>query len=479
MADLAILGSPRKRVLFALLIATVLILTLATAVHCAVPLASIPTTAVHRLDTGWFFQNGDTLTPLSPLPCEPAFSGDKLTIIRELNGEVPSDDVLAIQTRYQSLRVWADDVLIYETAQGREQALGSMWHFIPCGDYAGASILQVEFIRYDQADGWEVSSIMQDHPAAIRLQILSDHLSAIIVWMVCMLFTLLLVAVGGFMALRRMEDSSLALALAAFVFLSGVWILLDSKVTTVVGGNYALTYFFSYCTFYLLPVPLLAYSQLLLQLNSRLFRLLTWLAAGNAAFWMLLHLLGIVPIRKTAVSVHLIILMFVVALVEELFCRRKAHSRARTARIIWGILFVLVVALVSIALDYAGILPNTNSSALFVWGLFALILSMVMNIGLRIGRLWREQKNMHFYQKLATQDRMTLLFNRNAYELRMLELVATSPAEIAFVLFDIDKLKIINDTYGHHCGDQVIAMAAQCLLEVFGPLSECYRIGGD
>ena len=61
----------------------------------------------------------------------------------------------------------------------------------------------------------------------------------------------------------------------------------------------------------------------------------------------------------------------------------------------------------------------------------------------------------------------------------MRELVAAPPAEIAFVLFDIDKLKIINDTYGHDCGDQVIAMAAQCILEVFGPLGECYRIGGD
>lgn len=281
------------------------------------------------------------------------------------------------------------------------------------------------------------------------------------------------------MALRRIAGASLALTLAAFVFLSGMWILLDSKVTTVAGGNYALTYFFSYCAFYLLPVPLLACSQLLLRLNSRLLRLLTWLAAGNAAFWMLLQLLGVVPIRKTAASVHLIILMFVAALVREFFRRRTDRSRAQLVCTAWGISLVLAVALASIVLDYAGVLPNTNSSAIFVWGLFALILSMIMDTILLIGQLWREQQNMRLYQQLATQDRMTLLSNRNAYELRMRELVSNPPAEVAFILFDIDKMKNINDTYGHHCGDQVIAMAARCILEIFGPLGDCYRIGGD
>lgn len=472
------LGSLRKRVLFALLAVLALALTLAAAVRFAVPLTSMPAAEVRRLDTGWFLQDGDALTPLPPLPCEPDLAGDRLTLVRSID-DAPGEDVLVVQTRYQSLRVWADDALIYDAARGREHALGSMWHFIPCEDYAGASTLRVEFTRYDQADRWEISTVLQGHPDTIRLSLLSAHLPAIVVWTGCMLFTLLLLVAGGFMALRKIKGASLALTLAAFVFLSGVWILLDSKVTTMAGGNYALTYFFSYCAFYLLPVPMLVYSQLLLRLNSRPLRLLTWIAAGNTPFWMLLHLLGVVPIRKTAVSVHLIILLFVVALARESFKRRADRSRPRPVCTAWGICLVLAVALASIVLDYAGVLPNTNSSVVFIWGLFALILSMIMDAVLLIGQLWREQQNMRLYQKLATQDRMTLLSNRNAYELRVRELVAAPPAEVAFVLFDIDRMKRINDTHGHHCGDQVIAMVAHCLLEVFGPLGECYRIGGD
>ena len=475
---MVILGSMRKRFLFTLLLVLALALTLAAAVRYTVPLAAIPETQVRQLDTGWFCQGGDSLTPLAPLPCEPDFSGDTLTLVRSL-ADGSTEDMLAVQTRYQSLRVWADDTLIYDAAQGREHALGSMWHFILCEDYAGASTLRVEFTRYDQGDDWKISSILQGHPDALRLYLLSAHLPAIIVWMSCMLFVLLLVAIGGFMALRRIDGAPLALILAAFIFLSGTWILLDSKVTTLDGGNYALTYFFSYCAFYLLPVPLLAYSQLLLQLNSKPLRLLTWFAAGNAAFWMLLHLLDVIPIRKTAVSVHLIILIFVALLARELFRRRTDRFQMRLVCGVWGISIVLAVALASIVLDYVGILPNTNSSALFVWGLLALILAMIMDTILQIGQLWQEQQKMRFYQQLATQDRMTLLSNRNAYELRMRELVSNPPAEVAFVLFDIDKMKTINDTHGHHCGDQVITMAAQCLLDVFGPLGDCYRIGGD
>ena len=108
-----------------------------------------------------------------------------------------------------------------------------------------------------------------------------------------------------------------------------------------------------------------------------------------------------------------------------------------------------------------------------------MILCMAMDAVMMFHRLWKEQNHMKFYRQLATEDSMTGLANRNAYEFKIQSLADNPPPEISFIMFDIDQLKVINDTYGHQTGDQVISLAAGCISEVFGKHGECYRIGGD
>lgn len=480
MTDFTVLGSSRKRGAFIFILAVVIALTAAAAIRYTTPLAGIPDTEVRQLDSGWFYESNGSLSPLAQLPCQLYFTDDTLCLVRDLTDtETYPGDVLAIQTRYQSIRVWADQTLIYEAAQGQEHALSSMWHFIAAEAYSGFSTLRIQLTKYDQESNWELFAIYQDHPDAIGMHLLKTHLPAILAWLFCMLFALLLIVITLFMVTRHIAGGSLVLALTAFIFLSGTWILLDSKVTTVAGGNYALTYFFSYCVFYLLPVPLLIYFQLMLELKNRLLRYLMWITIGNAGLWMLLHLLNIVSIRNTATSVHLIIIIFLAAFVRETFRKGENRPQKRLMYTFWGIVLIFVVALLSIVLYHAGLLPPTNSAVIFVWGLLALILCMIMDTIVLFGRVWKERQYMEFYRQLATEDSMTRLANRNAYEIRLQELVSHPSGEVSMVLFDIDHMKQINDTYGHHAGDQVILLAAQCIHEVFGYSGDCYRIGGD
>ena len=50
----------------------------------------------------------------------------------------------------------------------------------------------------------------------------------------------------------------------------------------------------------------------------------------------------------------------------------------------------------------------------------------------------------------------------------------------AYVLiFDINKFKQINDTYGHAEGDRALELVARQIYKVYGKYGACYRIGGD
>jgi diguanylate cyclase (GGDEF)-like protein len=45
------------------------------------------------------------------------------------------------------------------------------------------------------------------------------------------------------------------------------------------------------------------------------------------------------------------------------------------------------------------------------------------------------------------------------------------------VLFDVNFLKITNDTLGHLAGDKLLISAAECIARCFG--ENCFRFGGD
>ena len=77
----------------------------------------------------------------------------------------------------------------------------------------------------------------------------------------------------------------------------------------------------------------------------------------------------------------------------------------------------------------------------------------------------------------AYRDSLTNLFNRN-YGMKILEEWIEKKKPFTLLFADLDKLKYINDTFGHHEGDMYIINAAKHLLS-FPSESVVCRLGGD
>ncbi len=89
------------------------------------------------------------------------------------------------------------------------------------------------------------------------------------------------------------------------------------------------------------------------------------------------------------------------------------------------------------------------------------------------------------YQKtlcLSRYDGLTQLYNRHTFD-KICETTidAAQPMEtiISIVLFDLNGLKKVNDTYGHHVGDAYILAMKDFLIAIDTPLTTFSRIGGD
>ncbi|WP_029407991.1 bifunctional diguanylate cyclase/phosphodiesterase [Thiomicrorhabdus sp. Milos-T2] len=82
----------------------------------------------------------------------------------------------------------------------------------------------------------------------------------------------------------------------------------------------------------------------------------------------------------------------------------------------------------------------------------------------------------------ARRDVLTNIYNRRAFDEAWNETVSQhekTPSLTAFMLFDCDFFKALNDTYGHEVGDEVIKLTAATIQQSLPLDCPAYRIGGD
>ena len=83
---------------------------------------------------------------------------------------------------------------------------------------------------------------------------------------------------------------------------------------------------------------------------------------------------------------------------------------------------------------------------------------------------------------LANYDELTGLPNRTLFRDRLNQAVAHAKREhrlVGVIFFDLDHFKKINDTLGHHAGDQLLLGAAKRLKKTVRELDTVARLGGD
>lgn len=93
-----------------------------------------------------------------------------------------------------------------------------------------------------------------------------------------------------------------------------------------------------------------------------------------------------------------------------------------------------------------------------------------------------------YYQKrveeTARTDILTGLGNRLFFNEKIDELLAVNDranviSKLTFFVFDVDRLKFVNDNFGHGAGDEIIRATADCIKQAFPNAEILARVGGD
>jgi len=109
-----------------------------------------------------------------------------------------------------------------------------------------------------------------------------------------------------------------------------------------------------------------------------------------------------------------------------------------------------------------------------------IILTLLLSIFAVWGaRLWRIHKRVKI---MSESDELTGIHNRrhfNYVATSALRYCKTAQQSLSMVMFDLDNFKLVNDNYGHHCGDWVLKETIN-VCQAIGKNSDIFaRLGGE
>jgi diguanylate cyclase len=114
-----------------------------------------------------------------------------------------------------------------------------------------------------------------------------------------------------------------------------------------------------------------------------------------------------------------------------------------------------------------------------------LAVATLVAAAVRTALSFRDLRNLAESRRQALTDDLTGLPNRRAFSKKLERAFAASPNRDgggtcrAMLLIDLDQFKEVNDTLGHHIGDDLLGLIGPRLAAAIGPDAFLARLGGD
>ncbi len=116
------------------------------------------------------------------------------------------------------------------------------------------------------------------------------------------------------------------------------------------------------------------------------------------------------------------------------------------------------------------------------WLLFIVIAAFVVSLIISATVINRVSAANRRIKHLASHDDLTGLNNRRSFEeslARASEAAERTRAKLGLLYLDFDRFKIVNDTCGHHAGDQLLIQISKLIKERLTKRDIFARVGGD
>ncbi len=452
-----------------------------------------------QLDTGWSVHRGlksyDNVR-LSQFKLGKTEYGETIKITNTL----PKMDVIAptimFKSNLSSVRVHVDKKYVYSFGTEYNdvgQFVPKKYNLITLEDSSTEHEIE---ITYAVAENNAFNGFFPIYYGAKRNLVqyfLQSHRLSILVGAFLIVYAFLLVSMGIFLWLYRGEDITVFI-IAGVSLLFGIYTFGYNDVFSFLNDNYNFYSQMEYFSLYLIPfsISLLLYvihpdiaknrQRIILGINFAM-PVIFWLSARIG----ITHIDIFVTPVQIVMALEIIIILPALLLGMYMENKKKRESSTYTGidadnYLLLGFIFLIIFGFLEI-LKYTfrrynvnaeskSVFANTNYLTLGI--LFFIICLFIYYFLNGIDHMNANKVKKHL-EGLAYTDALTGLMNRA----KCMQYAAALEGEYAVVSLDLDRLKYVNDTFGHLEGDRMIKSFSEMLEKAFEGASLIGRTGGD
>ncbi|HAX73994.1 MAG TPA: hypothetical protein DCY20_10765 [Firmicutes bacterium] len=379
------------------------------------------------------------------------------------------DNYLSFYVVHQYVEVFIDGELIYRLNVRDGNKIGkttaSNWIIIPLNAQDKGKEVCINVIPiYEAVRDREVDFNMSSKFMIYFNQLKSD-LPQILLSLVAMTIGVVFVVISSVHRYKGKESVDLCY-LGIFSFGIGLWKITDIRFSPLMfTKNTAALSYISISMILISTIPwILSIKKQLIIKSYHLIEWLSIISSCTAMIILLLQIMNIADLRETLLLIHLdiafIILMIVLAVAYEARYN-KANKKIKIINI------CLMICAAGAIMDMFIYYIQENSSGI----LFTLIAFLIYIT--TMGYL-----SIYEMNHKANIDGHTNLFNKGRCH-EILDENEVIQGEVGVIMFDLNRLKYVNDTFGHEQGDLLISEFANILKRNMSGRDFLGRYGGD
>lgn len=411
--------------------------------------------------------------------------GDVISFTNTIPDDLPIGSTLAFRSSNVGITVYIDGKQVYEFGNDFEpiygKSPGNNWNLITLPDNMYGKTITLDVTMCYKDSSGDIDNIY----IGLGEDIIADQVrgNALTIFIGIIILTLGVTFILIDFSLSSILGKKHAmLYFGLFAIISGVWILLETRLFSLIESNTGLLHIMAGIAMIFCSVPVLLYSHDTLQFRHKwMINTMTVLSLFDISASMILHFTGIADFHETAIFTHIILILTSVVLISLSIENIAVSGKNKKFNIMFltggGILGLTVV--LDVSLYY--FTSSTSVLRFTSVGLLAFIVTSAFLSFNEVTDLLKLGLKANLIGKLAYTDGLTNIGNTTAFktELDRLEREKEKYSTIGIVQFDVNDLKKLNDTHGHEAGDLLITQAADIIHSSFSPIGSCFRIGGD
>ncbi len=444
---------------------------------------SVLNQSAESYENNWVYDSQIQSAAITSLPV--IIETKEAVLTNTLPDELSDDSILLIETSYPSLVAAIDGNVIYEGGLHTSLPFGSVFgttsHMIPVSSSDAGKSITLSFTSNGASSFGSVDSILSGSKSAVLLHVLRTSLTDILLCLSTLILGAICLLHALFLTTGKKESGNINLLyLGMFIILSSLFAYPQIRTLFLFTSSSVSAYLITYLSFLLAPIPLLLFFKSVFQGGKKILEFLALLFLYNFISQLLLFVLNKADPVNTMILTHILLVISYVVIVTlaviEIF-----RYNSRNFELLIGCCSGAAFTFVDIARYYTSYTDQIGSSYFFRFGLWFLTAAMLIYLIRERAAVMNALSEIEMYQHLAYVDGITKLSNRAAYDKELLSLQKNlrSYTSVAFIVFDLNNLKVTNDTYGHSAGDELIVLFADCLSETFRDIGKCFRTGGD